>query len=59
MESLDLIHVHRKYIDRYQTLLKTRLSDGERHYIESRLSEEMSALNALSRKQVELPFQHS
>lgn len=35
---------HRNNIDRYRRLLKTRLTELERRYIEERLREELSAL---------------
>jgi hypothetical protein len=38
---------HGKNIDLYQRLLKTRLSDVERHYIASRLLEEQAAMQAV------------
>ncbi len=41
---------HGKNIDRYQRLLKTRLSDVERHYIASRLLEEQAAMRAVDRR---------
>ena len=42
-----LIQAHRNNIGRYQRLLKTRLTSVERRYIEGRLSEERSALQAV------------
>lgn len=39
---------HERNIDRYHHLLKTRLSDVERNYIESRILAERAALRALS-----------
>ncbi|WLA68573.1 hypothetical protein [Bradyrhizobium diazoefficiens] len=47
-EKLARIRTHRNNIHRYHSLLKTRLSDLERQYIERRLSEENSALEALT-----------
>jgi|EndMetStandDraft_9_1072997.scaffolds.fasta_scaffold1026689_2 uncharacterized membrane-anchored protein len=38
---------HEKNIDRYHRLLKTRLSEVERNYIESRILTERAALEAL------------
>jgi hypothetical protein len=35
-----LLRAHEQNIDRYQRLLKTKLSEAEVHYIEKRLSEE-------------------
>jgi hypothetical protein len=40
---------HGKNVDRYRRLLKTRLSDIERHYIVSRLLEEQAAMQAVDR----------
>ena len=42
-----LIRARRNNIGRYQRLLRTRLTDLERRYIEGRLSEEESALQAV------------
>lgn len=42
-----LVQAHSNNIDRYHRLLKTRLTDVERHYIELRLSEEQAALQAI------------
>jgi hypothetical protein len=47
-ENLARIRAHRNNIHRYRRLLKTRLSDLERHFIERRLAEEQSALESLS-----------
>lgn len=47
-EDLALIRAHRNNISRYRRLLKTRLSDLERQFIERRLSEEQTALAALA-----------
>jgi hypothetical protein len=46
-EDLARIHAHRNNIYRYERLLKTRLSDLERQFIERRLSEEQAAVAAL------------
>jgi hypothetical protein len=46
-EDLARIRVHRNNIHRYRRLLKTRLSDLERQFIERRLSEEQAAVKAL------------
>jgi hypothetical protein len=35
-----LLRVHERNIDKYQRLLKTKLSDAEVHYLKKRLSEE-------------------
>jgi hypothetical protein len=47
---------HRNNIHRYRSLLKTRLSDLERQFIERRLSEESSALEVLTSKTFPMPF---
>jgi hypothetical protein len=46
--DLARIRAHRNNILRYRRLLKTRLSDLERQFIERRLSEEQAALDALA-----------
>lgn len=43
-----LIKAHHSNIQRYQRLLRTRLTDVERRYIGSRLIEEMSAMQAVA-----------
>jgi hypothetical protein len=47
-ETLARLCTHRNNILRYRKLLKTRLLDHERQYIQRRLSEEQSALEALA-----------
>ncbi|MBR0960999.1 hypothetical protein JQ566_27040 [Bradyrhizobium japonicum] len=47
-ENLARIRAHRNNIHRYRRLLKTRLSQLERHFIERRLAEEQSALDGLT-----------
>jgi hypothetical protein len=47
-ENLALIRAHRNNIHRYRRLLKTRLSRLERNFVERRLAEEKSALDALT-----------
>ena len=42
------IRAHRNNIDRYRRLLQTNLSDLERQFIERRLAEEQSSLDALA-----------
>jgi hypothetical protein len=42
------IRAHRNNLSRYRRLLKTRLSDVERQFIERRLAEEQTALEALT-----------
>jgi len=49
---------HRNNIHRYRSLLKTRLSDLERQFIERRLSEESSALEVLTSKTFPIAFVH-
>ncbi|WP_027565152.1 hypothetical protein [Bradyrhizobium arachidis] len=50
------IRAHRNNIHRYRRLLKTRLSDLERQFIERRLSEESSALEALTTETFPIAF---
>ena len=47
-ENLARIRAHRNNIYRYRRLLKTKLSQLERDFIERRLAEERSALDALT-----------
>ncbi|MDD1519992.1 hypothetical protein DCG74_13985 [Bradyrhizobium sp. WBAH42] len=47
-ENLARIRVHRNNIRRYRSLLETHLSELERQFIERRISEERSALEALT-----------
>ena len=47
-EKLARIRAHHNNLHRYRSLLKTRLSDIERQFVERRLSEESSALEALT-----------
>ncbi|MHC2842837.1 hypothetical protein [Bradyrhizobium diazoefficiens] len=47
-EDLARIRAHRNNIHRYRRLLRTRLSELERQFIERRLAEEQTALDALS-----------
>jgi hypothetical protein len=46
--DLARIRAHRNNIHRYRRLLRTRLSDLERQFIERRLAEEQTALDALA-----------
>jgi hypothetical protein len=46
-ERIVRLRTHQKNIDRYQSLLKTQLSDVEMHYLEKRLSEERFAIAML------------
>jgi hypothetical protein len=41
------LHAHQKNIERYEGLLKTRLSEIEAQYVERRLSEERFSLQML------------
>lgn len=47
-EELARIRAHRNNIHRYRRLLRTKLSDLERQFIERRLAEEQTALKALA-----------
>jgi hypothetical protein len=47
-ENLACLRNHRNNIHRYRRLLGTQLTDLERQYIESRISEEMEAAKRLS-----------
>ncbi|MBR0750394.1 hypothetical protein JQ582_41575 [Bradyrhizobium japonicum] len=47
-EDLARIRAHRNNIHRYRRLLRTRLSELERQFIERRLAEEQTALDALA-----------
>ncbi len=55
-EDLARIRAHRNNIHRYRRLLKTRLSDLERQFIERRLSEEQAALEALASEAFPVAF---
>lgn len=56
-EKLARSRIHRNNIDRYRRLLKTRLTELERQYIEARLSEEQSAMEKLAASTFPLAFQ--
>lgn len=47
-QDLARIRAHRNNLQRYRRLLKTRLSEIERQFIERRLAEEQAALDALA-----------
>ncbi|MDE2378339.1 hypothetical protein [Bradyrhizobium sp.] len=47
-EDLARIRAHRNNIHRYRRLLRTKLSDLERQFVERRLAEEQTALAALA-----------
>jgi hypothetical protein len=55
-EDFARIRAHRNNIHRYRRLLKTQLSELERQFIERRLSEESSALEALTSKTFPIAF---
>jgi hypothetical protein len=46
--SVIQLRIHQKNIDRYQGLLKTKLSETERRYLEKRVSEETIAMLQLA-----------
>jgi hypothetical protein len=46
-ERIARLRTHQKNIERYQTLLKTKLNDIEVQFLEKRLSEERSAIAML------------
>ena len=46
-QNLARIRTHRNNIHRYRTLLRTKLSDLERDFIDRRMAEEQAALGAL------------
>jgi hypothetical protein len=55
-ERLTLLRVHRNNIHRYRRLLKTELTDLERTFIERRLLEEETAMQAVSDSTFPLTF---
>ncbi|MGY8681199.1 hypothetical protein Q2941_25875 [Bradyrhizobium sp. UFLA05-153] len=54
--DLARIRAHRNNIHRYRRLLRTRLSDLERQFIERRLAEEQTALDALAAESFPIAF---
>jgi hypothetical protein len=46
-ENLARIRSHRNNIHRYRRLLRTKLSDLERNFIERRMADEQASLDAL------------
>ena len=42
-----LLYSHQKHIERYESLLKTKLSEAETQFLERRLSEERFAIRIL------------
>lgn len=55
-DKLALIRAHRSNIHRYQRLLRTKLSQLERNFIERRMAEEKAALQALATDTFPLAF---
>ena len=51
MEAVIRLRTHQKNIDRYQGLLKTKLNETERLFLEKRLSEETIAMLQLAPSQ--------
>lgn len=58
-ENLARIRAHRNNIHRYRRLMKTKLSQLERQFIERRLAEEQSALDSLTAATFPLGFRAS
>jgi hypothetical protein len=57
--DLARIRAHRNNIHRYRRLLRTKLTDLERQFIERRLAEEQSSLDALTGANFPIAFAHS
>ncbi|MBR0908092.1 hypothetical protein [Bradyrhizobium liaoningense] len=55
-EDLARIRAHRNNIHRYRRLLRTKLSELERQFIERRLAEERTALDALTSQTFSVAF---
>jgi len=55
-EDFARIRAHRNNIHRYRRLLRTRLSELERQFIERRLAEEQTALDALAAETFPVAF---
>jgi hypothetical protein len=55
-EKFALLRTHRNNISRYRRLLKTKLTEFERQFIERRLSEERSAMERLASSTFPLAF---
>jgi hypothetical protein len=55
-EKFARLRTHRNNIARYRRLLKTKLTEIERQFIERRLSEEWSALENLAASTLPLSF---
>lgn len=56
-EKFALLRTHRNNIMRYRRLLKTKLTECERQFIERRLSEERSAMEKLAASTFPLALQ--
>jgi hypothetical protein len=56
-EKFAHLRTHRNNIARYRRLLKTKLTEHERQFIERRLSEERSAMESLAASVFPLAFQ--
>jgi len=54
--DLARIRAHRNNIHRYRRLLRTRLSDLERQFIDRRLAEEKAALDTLAAETFPIAF---
>ncbi|MGA3242773.1 MAG: hypothetical protein ABSG03_41550, partial [Bryobacteraceae bacterium] len=55
-EAFALLRTHRNNIDRYRRLLKTELTELERRFIETRLSEERTAMENVAASTFPLTF---
>jgi hypothetical protein len=55
-ENLARIRTHRNNIHRYRGLLRTKLSDLERDFIEKRMADEQAALDALVAETLPVTF---
>lgn len=55
-EKFALLRTHRNNVHRYRRLLKTKLTDPEREFIEKRLSEERSAMDNVAASAFSLNF---
>jgi hypothetical protein len=55
-ESFARLRTHRNNVQRYRKLLETRLTDHERQFIQRRLTEEQSAIEALAAMTLPLIF---
>jgi hypothetical protein len=55
-EKFALLRTHRNNISRYRRLLKTKLTEFERQFIERRLSEERSTMERLAASTFPLIF---